>query len=37
MGSEKIVDERADLIEIEFGGGVRIEHGRVMDAGCDRP
>ena len=26
MGGEQIVDEGADLIEIEFSGGVRIEH-----------
>ena len=37
MGGEQIVDEGADLIEIEFSGGVRIQHGRVMDELRDRP
>ena len=31
MGGEKIVDEGADLIEIELSGGMRIQHGRVID------
>src|SRR6476620_2228799 len=29
MGGDEIVDEGPDLIEIEFGGGVRIHHGRM--------
>ena len=31
MGGEKLIDEGADLIEIEFSGGVRVQHGRVID------
>ncbi len=31
MRSQEIVDEGGDLLRVEFGGGVRIEHGRVVD------
>src|ERR1700712_85224 len=31
MLGEQRLDEIVDLVEIEFGGGVRIEHGGVMD------
>ena len=31
MGSKKVVDESADLIEVELGSGVRIQHGCMMN------
>ena len=30
MGVHQVVDQRADLLEIELGGGVRIEHRGVV-------
>ena len=31
VGCDEFIDERPDLIEAEFGGGVRVEHGGMID------
>ncbi len=30
---EKVVHQRPDLLQAKFGGGVRVEHGGVIDVG----
>jgi hypothetical protein len=31
MGGQQVGGQRPDLVEVEFGGGMRVQHGGVID------